>query len=237
MRSVYVFHSGIGCSVYFYHYNLCTLPLWEHRLNTNHIDDVKEIKDLLAGYPTHIDESDIISIGCDPMRMVHQIHYIIRARMSARVPMLFMPAGARRGLVVLGHLRLLPRDLLREVYGHISAAAELNKIFRQYVSLISISGLYIRAVVNGVRGPRNYVTKVCTHHMREFFYRIHIEGVHGSICVYHAFCDKRQTPHFCMSTRGSDYSGDLHSFTDVVVEFEAENAIEFMHKNPRKRTL
>lgn len=134
-------------------------------------------------------------IHCDLDAFKCVVCKVIAAHVFARVPMLFLPAGVRRGTVVLRATRLIPRDLLWRIYTHlcVDGVVELEQLFSQYNALKYISGLYLRATLDGIYGPRLRVYEVrarvgtyCDSSNGDFIYQMR-SGVNAEIlfCKYH----------------------------------------------------
>lgn len=248
MRSIHVLSNGTECLLRLLHtYVVGADDVWVHKLNVNYPDDLDEIRAAIAVYPSRIDKQGQW-ILCDFDTLKCTIRKIVAAHVSTQIPMLFLRASVRRGLIALGcvHIcsRQLPRDLLREVHSHMPVeGVELEKLFRRYYLLRYITGLYVYAVGNGVRGPRIRVTEIFTYMITvgwhdDYWYSFQLEG--GIIkCDYVTRCAECKSPHFCayMNYAESLVVVPYGRVGTYCIWFEADGPVEFVHKRLDKLEL
>lgn len=160
--------------------------------------------------------------------------------------MTFMRAWVRRGLCALGAARVLPRELLREIGEWLCAddPIEFVGIFNKYATIKHVTGLYLRAVLDGMRGPRMAVGNVS---MYAFL------NTNGVICRRYCINNNLvllfNEPHQCIKHPGAHFCARLDemqmgfvghkpcmpmSTYHPRVEFDADCAIEFVHKGLHK---
>lgn len=236
MFSVYIYEEGMECLVCIAEEHLslpfARMPAWCHYLNTNHIDDAREINTLLAQY-RHIDHCGHMWVQCDFITLRDAIHNIIKARVQSRRSMRFMRVDVRAAVVALGCTRVCSRDCLREVAGWMpDAATKLRKMFDHYVVMKCITGLYMR-----LGGDDGFGECIRIMRIRAIdagaWYRIMAcqSTTAGSLwfdCSYQAR-DGHRGAHFYMYYQ---YEGSARE-----IRFECDVAIEFAHKSVHKRVM
>lgn len=205
------------------------IPCWYKILNTNRLGGMLEINKFIDTLPARVDKHGERWICCGIETLKCAIDKIVDAPTSVRVPMLFMRRWVWRGLRALASTRRLPRDLLREVgrWMHIDDVGHMLDIFNMYTYMKSITGLYIRMVEDGKRRPRMSVSRIYSGLKPKdttlWSCLVMFEGPYNHYVKYSA-------PHFYMKVEAECGRPQM-----VRVEFEADAAIEFVHKRLGRR--
>lgn len=202
MRSVYISVENNECCV---NTGRQLIPMkfsWWRNLNPNYHDDIKEINAAIAALPSRVDEHGRRWLRCDYAALQRIITNIIAARTQTVAPVAFMRLYVRRAMVALASTRLLPRDCLREIAAHAGCDenVELNALFKKYVVLEQITGLYLRGFTDGHMGPRMRVNEVKDNSTGfHSWYAINVgdDSMTSLSMHYHVQCAEYPTPHFC----------------------------------------
>lgn len=208
-----------------------------HKLNHDYVDDMCEIH--MSVVP-HMSHDGWISLNADRVKCI--VRKIVAAHELISLPM--VSRGNQRAILALAmSVRWLPRDILREIRGHLPVPVdELFAVFRRYVTLKYITGLYVTSAY--CRRARVSRVHVCDRQMH----------IHAPICVdghkfsgkisftYSIGCEstekwcKHRGPHFCANR--VDFNDMGWESTDGfrgVLQFEVDDVVEFVHKRLSKR--
>lgn len=210
---------------------------WLCTLNDNYIDDIREISAAMSAHTPLgnlawlIDCNDQSGMTLEAVKRT--IDSIIDASVHARVSRPVIDADGRRAIVALGCCRRLPRDLLREVamWLDVDLTCWLVGLFHQFVYIRSVKGLYIRTVLDGVRGPRMQVDQCQTMWSQGPEGKSRVDIHTESLFFSYNQCGARTRFHFPRII----VSGSVVDAWKDTMEFDADPAIEFTHKRLDKR--
>lgn len=211
---------------------------WFYPLNANYPDDMREIEAAVSEFPARVDRTGTRWARCDLNLLQCIIRKIVAARMPARVPMLFLAAGMRRSMRAFACTRLVPRDMLREINSHMwtDESVELNSLFNRYIDMRYITGLRIRAIDESRRGPWMRVNALLS--FIDTYGVMHIDHVLWPVnYTFHDRCHWSPVPHFYMKIcELYIHSADTRGLWSHVIEFAADEVIEFAYKRLDKRS-
>lgn len=231
MHFVYVYRTADSMWHVTYYDALPVAPAWYHKLNVNYVDDVMEINDAIAALRSGW---GLRTVTCDLNTIKCIIRKIVNAHTYGRASMWFMPTWIRHSLATLAHARpMLPRDCLREIAGWLQydETVELLALFRRYVTLKYIRGLYARLVYKNGLGDCLRVTYLHSCKRRPTI-RLKVEGSRKSV-----ICDYERGPTHPAGRFNVIYSSKqlLPGDRAISLQFEAIDVIEFAHKRLSKR--
>lgn len=196
---------------------------WSYPLNTNYLDDIRQINELMEIYPTRTDKRGIWLH--DPWEtFTFAICTIIRAEVRKSVQT--APSLANLRAMAAFDRCGLPRDICGVIRSFACADndhAMMRQLFDHYVCLEQITGVDIYVCGAALNGPRLSVTSV----VKDYDHYEFTAGRDTRTAIlqfkYVPSCENDVMPHFCM-----------HVYT-LTVRFKTTAEISFVHKALHKR--
>lgn len=217
---------------------------WCLAFNASYVEDIRKINAFLNKLPSRVDDRGREWVRHNFECLKSIIHHIVRARVQARVPMLFLGHHTRRTILTFACARLLPQDLLREIaaWAHFDETSSLVRLFTEHVVLLQITGLYL--CIEGLRYPVNEIRwfSLINYPESQIGWTCELSGYDKRyLCLaHHQQCARQSTPHLCvlhidLLLFRVNCEIKLNDKPAFVARFEAAEAIEFEYKkNPQE---